>query len=552
VAFNAGFTVEVNPGGSDTLNGGGFDPTATFATDLAATSGTTTAPVVTSASYNFTSSDVNAYLFVKSGTNWVPGFYKIVSVASNAATLDAAIGHVVLYGGPTQLNTVAGCATTASPTTGTWGVDYSRGTSARITFTDMVVGGTNTQFTSAGNPVGPNFVGNFIQITSGTGFTLQTVEVLSVSGTTATVDKTFGGTSLSGGHGGLGGAVATPGFAGSLVNTLNSAAYMAVLGNATYSFTSSSNVAGGRVTINQQGSTIYGYTTTRIPNNLDANRPVFQSNANSISLITVGGASCGCYNIDFENGNANTAVTAYNSGGGSSDVLWRCTFNGLAVAAILSGGASRVRYCWINACTTASPFQGSTNAQTWVADCVFTGNSNLSFNMGGFVDRCVFYNNSIPSGYIITLATRVSGCLFHTTTGSGSGCIGTSVYQVENCIFWNNAGSGGTCVAGVNDPAFQVLNCAFGSNTLDVTATYGAKVVNKLTLTGDPCVSASTGNFALNGTAGAGAALKGLGFPTTLANGLTVNGLDVGAVQSVSAAAGGPVAANMTGGFING
>jgi hypothetical protein len=42
-----------------------------------------------------------------------------------------------------------GCTTTASPTSATWGIDYSQQNSAQITFTDMVIDGTiNKKFTS--------------------------------------------------------------------------------------------------------------------------------------------------------------------------------------------------------------------------------------------------------------------------------------------------------------------------------------------------------------------------------------------------------------------
>lgn len=76
-------------------------------TDLAATSGTTSAPVVTSASHNFVAADVGSLIYISAGTNWLVGWYQIISTATNAATLDHA------------------CASTSSPTAGSWNVPYN-------------------------------------------------------------------------------------------------------------------------------------------------------------------------------------------------------------------------------------------------------------------------------------------------------------------------------------------------------------------------------------------------------------------------------------------
>src|SRR5262245_15878555 len=114
----------VDTGGDDTNFSGAFDPgqTAGMFTDGAATSATTSAPVFTSASYNFVAGDAGAWLYVASGTNWIPGWYKIASVSLNAATLTATIGQAVkstsgVVSGP---STATGCATTGSPTGATW------------------------------------------------------------------------------------------------------------------------------------------------------------------------------------------------------------------------------------------------------------------------------------------------------------------------------------------------------------------------------------------------------------------------------------------------
>ena len=85
MALAATAIAEVESAGSDT-NGGMFNPgNANFPTDLTTDANTanTASPVVSSASYNFVAGDVGAWVFVKSGSNWTPGWYKISSVASN-------------------------------------------------------------------------------------------------------------------------------------------------------------------------------------------------------------------------------------------------------------------------------------------------------------------------------------------------------------------------------------------------------------------------------------------------------------------------------------
>lgn len=64
----------------------------TSVTDLACADGDLAAPVVTSATYTFTSRDVGRLLHVTAGTGLTTGIYTIVSVSAGAATLDRAVG----------------------------------------------------------------------------------------------------------------------------------------------------------------------------------------------------------------------------------------------------------------------------------------------------------------------------------------------------------------------------------------------------------------------------------------------------------------------------
>lgn len=185
-----------------------------FSTNGAATLATSSAPVFTSASYTFVAADVGAFVYIKSGTNWITGWYEIVSVAAGAATLDAS------------------CASVASPTNATWGVDYSESATARVSYTDLAIDATTaTKFTSAAFPVAVNIIGNDLVIIDGLGFITQRVVVISVSGTTATCDKVLGTLSSTGGIGTLGLAPADPSVAiGATSMTLASTAAFVTTG----------------------------------------------------------------------------------------------------------------------------------------------------------------------------------------------------------------------------------------------------------------------------------------------------------------------------------
>src|SRR3990167_6148561 len=102
----------------------------------------------------------------------------------------------------TGASTTAGCGFL----TGASGTDRSQQDAAQTTFTDLVIGVTTTELTSAGNPFGATDVGNTINITSGTGFTVGYYQVVSVSVVNATMDRSVGTGGSTGGNGILGGA----------------------------------------------------------------------------------------------------------------------------------------------------------------------------------------------------------------------------------------------------------------------------------------------------------------------------------------------------------
>ncbi len=128
MAISALTQFEVRTTGADT-NGGGFVAGASgtdYSTqDAAQSSGTnlvvdaTTNTKVTSASHNFVATDVGNLIQITAGSGWTTGFYQVVSVASNAATLDRSPAATSTTGGTWALG--GGLATIAKALTG-WAV----------------------------------------------------------------------------------------------------------------------------------------------------------------------------------------------------------------------------------------------------------------------------------------------------------------------------------------------------------------------------------------------------------------------------------------------
>ncbi len=546
----------VDAGGSDTANGGAFDPLATMATDLTATVATSSAPVVASASYNFVAGDVGHWLFIKSGTAWIPGWYQIASVGTpaNAATLTATIGSAILYLGNTNTSTVAGCATTAGPSVGTWSIDYSQKTAPIYTYTDMVIGGTTTQFTSAAHPVGPNIVGNIIAITSGTGFTFpQRVLVSSVSGTTATCDKTLGTGASTGGNGGLGGALASPGMAGGLIVASSGVSrnIVHIKGGTDYSCSTSSNVAGGRIT-DAHNATWIGFASTRFDY---GTKPIIKCGAASVTLFSDTVTGCIVDNLEFK-GNSQTTSRGFFSDNGTQSSILRCKFNGFNNTAIYMDFSNGhwVHACEITACTTSASavyLSGATGCL--VSGCSVHDNSTAGLNIAGNTALdCIMANNSGASSVGIAFGQngKAIGCTAYLNGSDGFDLTGNGARAI-NCVAYLNAGWGFNNSSAAGSTAF-LINCASDaahSGSVNYTNIIQAWVIGFITLTADPFTAKASNDFSLNATAGGGALLRSLAFPQSFPGLSTANYTDIGAADHVDPTAGGvPKLAGVGGG----
>jgi len=132
-ALPSGIVWEVRQTGNNS-NGGGFlagaagtdysqfDAAHVTDSTLASTNGTTSPCIISDSAHNFVAADVGNIIQVTAGTSWLTGFYQIVSVASNNATLDRA------------------CGSAASLSAGTWAEGGALASPATV----LVAGGPQT------------------------------------------------------------------------------------------------------------------------------------------------------------------------------------------------------------------------------------------------------------------------------------------------------------------------------------------------------------------------------------------------------------------------
>ena len=142
------------------VNGGGFNPAnANGIADGVIASGTGGSPTLTTAAYTFVAGDVNHWIYFKTQTNMIAGWYQIASVTTGVATLSAAIGQAqIVTNNRFGTNASAGCATTTAPTGVTYLVDYSQSDVAR--YSNSALTGATTSATDATNPFTTQMVGN--------------------------------------------------------------------------------------------------------------------------------------------------------------------------------------------------------------------------------------------------------------------------------------------------------------------------------------------------------------------------------------------------------
>lgn len=522
MALAAATVFEINSlATASNVNGGGFNPAnANMLTDLTGTSANTSAPVVASASYNFVAGDVGNWLYIKAGTNWTVGWYKIQSLSGNSAVLEAAVSSANVsqvtnnrYG----VNTVIGCATTASPTGGTFTIDYSQST-ACITSTavsDYASNLSSTTMTSATAVFTPVMVGNLFHLNNaGTGAfgVVGWYEIVSyTNATTVVTDRTTNnGTAMVAGQGKIGGALSL----GSSDDAVFELAVSSTTASTRYFVKNNSGATytlGGTVTIAATGNAVWpiileSYTTTR-GDRPSTGRATFDCGAVSFTFST----NWDMYSLRF----TGTAATIFT--GGSASKFFDCKFtntrtvaNGLALnaaansiylrceaisyrgRAVAIGTTSAEFYdCYFHdsdigvSCTTTSFHMTRCIIADNVTNC-FSNITNAVTGIGYF-DACTFYGAENKLGTGITFLTastniRMRNCIIYGfTTGVTHPDINTIGLDNFNNYFNNTAdvSAAANWQKGANDTAVNP-NFVSVAQLTGATATTSGSVLTQV------------------------------------------------------------------------
>lgn len=511
-----------------------------MATDLTATSATGNSAVVTSASYVFTSRDEGHFLYQGGGTNWTKGLYPIASTSGGAATLNttAGAGYLVDSGLPYEITTTAGIATVASPTGGTWAIDYSQGTP--ISFTDLVIVAPGTGLTSAAKPMGKNFIGNIFNVTSGSGFTVQRVQVVSVSGVTATVDKSAGTPGSTGGTATFGGPFVSPGRAGGQKIAGNTV----FVGPGTYTCHSSTNTAGGGVVDSTTGTASapnfwIGYNTKRHINCIEEVWPRLNATSNGMNLMSITGTTCYIRNFAAGRAASQTSVVGFSMAGSHNCIE---NFEAFSLATGLIFTAAAVNDLAVDG-LAESCTQGFTHNATIGGNkchgCVAKLHTNYGFGGFGYNDvlsHCIAYGGigATCDGFRSTgNGPLMTNCTAYGNGRHGFSLAGAAGFRARfliNCVATGNAARQFHQETST-ELAHRLLACAFkadGVGTHDVNV---CQLTSCVTLTQEPFTNAAGGEFSPNNSELGGELLKEVAFPTFFRGTNSPNYKDIGAVQ---------------------
>ena len=410
------------------------------------------------------------------------------------------------------------------------GTDYSQQDAAQYTFTDLASISSLVVASASHNFVAAD-VGNFMQITAGTGFTTGFYEIVSVAANQATLDRSPGTVGVGGTYF-VGGALATVSQAVTVMVASNTVWVMGSAG--TYLTTAVQTLSSGLNGNAGQPTTFRGYGVTRG----DGIQAVWQIATNSTNLVNFSGGVDNFLFRDFDfsvaagtpgygwyaTGNDSTDITAIGckwSGGlrciqgdyGAGYtfnrlILIDCEITGSAGVGVANSSATSMFACNVhdNVGDGFQIFPADVSATTYLSRTVFRANNSGAGAHGGIYcsgsERPLFLEN----------------CAFTENTGDGVCNVSSVGILAVNTIFYGNTGYG------INQPnsgnqAYIVYlkTCALGANSSgDFNNLPGIINEGAVTLTADPFTNQSAGDFSLNSTAGGGAACKQAGFPTVI------------------------------------
>lgn len=463
------------------VNGSGFNPaSANFFTDLATDTNTanTASPVVSSASYNFVAGDATTpanYVYVKSGTHWQAGWYPIVSVASNKATLDASVGAVVLTIGATGVvtrNTTVGCTSdnTATLTAGTFGVDYSQTDTAMASSSTATSAGAGSTILFAGSSA--SMIGNLVHVISGTNFTAGWYEITGESvGVSITTDRAVTTGVGASGVINIGGAGRLNGLEDAFQAMLPASSIVWVK-NGSYTLSGAISTANANATATT-GTFWIGYNSIRGDACNGANRPAIAAAANAVTL----GAFQAPINLSFT---TTAALGIQLTGNGVRAVNCKVLNSSTTANRPALGAASARVYLMGNevisqngpailTSTSGSIIAVGNYAHDSDVGLKNTGANSANFIVGNLFEACATSAISIPTGY--TNNAIENNTIYGIEAILGIGLSLTKANSdnntVVNNIFYGLA-TGISVATGISTTNAS-LNNDFFNNTTDVT-----------------------------------------------------------------------------------
>ncbi len=421
------------------------------------------------------------------------------------------------------------------------GTDYSQQNSAQYTFTDLVSISSLVVASASHNFVAAD-VGNFMQITAGTGFTTGFYVIVSVAANQATLHQSPGTVGVGGTYF-VGGALATISEAYSIAPPSGT---IYVKASGTYTVAATLTLTGA----NELPMQFIGYTSTRG----DGGKVTWTTAANSTTLVKFGSPG---YNWVFQNfaftNTAGTSATCFDGGlsGQSFGLrLSNCSFSGFTLAIALgyvSGVHFNLSRLVMDSCTVTACSSHGVNCSggAHLIACYIFGNggdgvhgtvtqSGQNMPNAIHIERCAIWGNtgdgvsnefgnglsSANSSWLEISSSAIGANGSHgielagSTGGANSQAltITDSVIESNGAYGIKNDASGGT---GIGVPL--LLNNAFRANT---SGNYNGPGVaaqpSDITLSAEPFTNPGSGDFSLNSAAGGGALLKQAGFPTAI------------------------------------
>lgn len=431
------------------VNGGGFNYQATGPlNDGAWSNANTSSPTLSSSTYTFVAGDVGNWIY--STNTSIPGFYKISSVSTGIATVNAAVGAGVIFNSTTQRwmpNTTAGVDASASASSKTFLVDYSQATAGILTLTDGACTTPSSTFTSATGGFTPAMVGNVLHINSitGAGTLVGWYEITGYTNTnTITLDRTPApSANATAANFVVGGALSGNA-------STEDAFYEQVQGGNTVWWKSGNYTANGAISVASTASTgaapsnTIGYTSIRGDTCTGSNRPNIALGANTwafgqfqnFSNLSFTGTSLTAFQCGI--GSRATNIKVLNSSTTADRAAFVCGTDGIAfnVEAVCQLGrafnltnsdhrhigcyahnskigfynqAARnsIHHCLAQACSLYG--MGSTTTCFTAQNCSFYGfatprGSSIGVNIAASIDNTYVFN-SIISGWV----TGISG-----------------------------------------------------------------------------------------------------------------------------------------------